>query len=65
MERPLVSFLLPTRGNPQLLKNAVDTLVKYSTGGLPCEILLGIDEDDAETLALLPSLRDLLQTGLG
>ncbi len=62
MERPLVSFLLPTRGNPQLLKNAVDTLVKYSTGGLPCEILLGIDEDDAETLALLPSLRDLLQT---
>jgi hypothetical protein len=61
MERPLVSFLLPTRGNPELLRNAVNTLVKYSTGGLRCEILLGIDEDDSETLALLPALRDLLQ----
>jgi len=60
MERPLVSFLLPTRGNPELLRNAVNTLVKYSTGEHSYEILLGIDDDDAETLALFPALQDLL-----
>jgi hypothetical protein len=60
-DRPLVSFLLPTRGNPEWLKEAVDSLVKHSTGTHRCEILLGIDEDDSETLAVLPALRDLLQ----
>ena len=60
MDTPLVSFLLPTRGNPEWLKECVDSLVKHSTGEHSYEILLGIDDDDAETLALFPALQDLL-----
>jgi len=60
-EECLISFLIPSRGQPDLLLKCVDTIVGHSTGGLQFEILIGMDEDDKDTLALLPALHDLTQ----
>lgn len=57
----LISFLIPTRGHPDLLIDCVDTLVKHSTGGQRYGLVLAIDEDDSETLAIIPTLEDLIQ----
>ncbi len=57
----LVSFLIPSRGQPELLQKCVDTIVNNCTGGRAFEILIAIDEDDTQTIALIPILQDLTQ----
>lgn len=50
MSNPIVSVCLPTRGRFNLLKESMDSLINNANNLNNFELLLGIDEDDKETL---------------
>jgi len=49
-EQYLISVCCPTRGRPELLKSSIESLLNNCHDANSFEILLAIDEDDAETL---------------
>jgi len=50
MNNPLISICLPTRGRFDLLKGSIESLLNNANDPNNFELLLGIDEDDLETL---------------
>ena len=48
---PLVSFLIPTRGRPWHLREAIETIWEKRETRNEVEFLLGIDDDDTATLS--------------
>lgn len=53
---PLVSVLLPTRGRPEMLCHALDSLFSLSVNKDKIEYLLKIDDDDEATLRMVERL---------
>jgi len=49
MSKTIISILLPTRGRTDVLKNSIETLIEKAADPSRLEILLGLDEDDADT----------------
>ena len=50
---PLVSFLIPTRGRPEQLRDCVEYLIETSKNSDNCEFILRADFDDKVTLSML------------
>jgi hypothetical protein len=51
----MISLLLPTRKRPQGLRTSINSVLSNSSGQHKIEILLGVDDDDQETLDYLAS----------
>ena len=60
MDRPLVSFLIPTRNQTVMLRDSIGSIGRLASGRHDYEILLAVDSDDVDTLAIIPELRDFL-----
>ena len=56
MAQPLVSIVIPTRGRPQLLARAIDSVLQQTFTGF--EIVVVIDGPDPETETVLKGYRD-------
>ncbi len=56
----LVSFLIPTRKQTTLLRNCVGSIRRLASGRHNYEILLAVDRDDSETLAIIPEIKEFL-----
>ena len=56
----LVSFLLPTRKQTGMLRDCVGSIKRLASGTHNYEILLAVDRDDSETLAIIQEIRDFL-----
>ncbi len=56
----LTSFLIPTRKQTTLLRDCVGSIKRLASGTHDYEILLAVDSDDSETLAIIPEIRDFL-----
>jgi len=50
--RPLLSLLVPTRGRPGQLRRFLDSLCQTADQPARLEVVLVVDEDDAETLSV-------------
>ena len=48
-----ITVLLPTRGRPELLEKSIKSLMSKATNPGDIEIMLGLDEDDADTTAYI------------
>jgi glycosyltransferase involved in cell wall biosynthesis len=49
--QPMLSIIVPTRGRPELLRCFLDSLLHTAARPERVEVVLVVDEDDAETLA--------------
>jgi len=45
-----ITVLLPTRGRPEILKSSLESLIDRASNPKDIEVMLGIDEDDPETI---------------
>ena len=54
MDRPLVSFLIPTRNQTVMLRDSIGSIGRLASGRHDYEILLAVDSDDVDTLAIIP-----------
>jgi hypothetical protein len=59
-DRPLVSFLLPSRGRPKWLCEAIDSIYSLATDKSCMEFILKVDDDDNETISVATKLSSLI-----
>tara|TARA_R110002020_G_scaffold308462_2_gene524136 strand:+ start:6869 stop:8389 length:1521 start_codon:yes stop_codon:yes gene_type:complete len=55
----LCSFLMPTRGNPELTLKSLKSIVTHSSNTIPYEVLIAIDSDDKENLEIVSQINEL------
>jgi len=60
--KPLVSVLLPTRGRPQLLYGAMESILSMAVDPDWIEIIVKVDEDDQATRDILPRICQMGRT---
>ena len=65
MDRPLVSFLLPSRTQPgkahtpATLLNSLESITATSTHTNVYEVLIRFDEDDIQAIDLIPKIHEI------
>ena len=57
----LCSFLMPTRGNPNLTLKSLRSIVEQSSDTISYEVLIAIDSDDNENLNIISQIYEIFQ----